>query len=167
MSNEIEICRLMNVISITQKELDQKEKLTHELADKVKNSDEPLAIHDTANAKIKEKQRLVEQLNNELYEKDKTIEKLQKLLRAKQAEERERQFLLEQGRESVGSEQEERKGPTKITKRKEPRMADGGKRFADGPNIDYEGLGQGREIYGSKKASDQPRNVDKLPRKIY
>jgi uncharacterized coiled-coil protein SlyX len=90
MANEIEICRLMNVISITQKELDQKEKLTHELTDKVKNSEESLAIHETANAKIKDKQRLVEQLNNELFEKDKTIEKLQKLLRAKQAEERER-----------------------------------------------------------------------------
>jgi prefoldin subunit 5 len=37
----------------------------------------------------------VEQMNNELYEKDKTIEKLQKLLRAKQTEERERQFMLE------------------------------------------------------------------------
>lgn len=61
----------------------------------MKNSEESLAIHETANAKIKDKQRLVEQLNNELYEKDKTIEKLQRLLRAKQAEERERQFLLE------------------------------------------------------------------------
>lgn len=40
MSNEIEICRLMNVISITQKELDQKEKMTNELNEKVNKSDQ-------------------------------------------------------------------------------------------------------------------------------
>lgn len=82
----------MNVISITQKELDQKEKFTSELNDKVKQSEQSQAIHDTANAKIAEKQKLVEQLNDQLFEKDKKIEQLQKLLRAKQAQEQELKF---------------------------------------------------------------------------
>jgi hypothetical protein len=46
------------------------------LTEKVKSSGQSIDIHDAANNKIKEKQRLVEQMNNELYEKDKTIEKL-------------------------------------------------------------------------------------------
>ena len=80
------------------------------------------------------------------------------MLRAKQTEERERQFMLEQ-RKSY-DDQEETKGPTKIQKRKEPRKADGGKRFEDGPaGIEYEGLGIDREVYGSKKGGEE-RNFD-------
>ena len=75
--------------------------------------------------------------------------------------------MLEQARQSVGSEQEERKGPTKIEKRKEPRKADGGKRFEDGPaGIKYEGQKQGREVYGSKKATEE-RNFDQLLKKTF
>ena len=55
MANEIEICRLMNVVSITQKELDQKEKLHGELSEKIKQSGESIGIADASNAKIKEK----------------------------------------------------------------------------------------------------------------
>lgn len=111
MTNEVEICRLMNVISITQKELDQKEKFTSELNDKVKESEQSQAIHDTANLKIAEKQRLVEQLNEQLFEKDKKIEQLQKLLRAKQAQESEMTF------KAGKPESEEEQKATKIQRK--------------------------------------------------
>jgi len=39
MTNEVEICRLLNIVSVTQKELDQKEKLTIELNEKVQSTD--------------------------------------------------------------------------------------------------------------------------------
>lgn len=89
MTNEVEICRLLNIVSVTQKELDQKEKLTIELNEKVQSTDQAEVIQQAADLKIGEKQKLVEVLNNQLYEKDKQIEQLEKLLRAKEAQKQE------------------------------------------------------------------------------
>lgn len=74
MTNEVEICRLLNIVSVTQKELDQKEKLTIELNEKIQSTDQAEVIQQAADLKIGEKQKLVEDLNNQLYEKDKQIE---------------------------------------------------------------------------------------------
>lgn len=89
MTNEVEICRLLNIVSVTQKELDQKEKLTIELNEKVQSTEQADVIQHAADLKIGEKQKFVEVLNNQLYEKDKQIEQLEKLLRAKEAQKQE------------------------------------------------------------------------------
>jgi hypothetical protein len=74
MANEIDICRLLNVTSVTQKELDQKEKLVQELTEKINSSDVGDHIQQVADLKLEEKKSMIQDMNNQIYEKDKKIE---------------------------------------------------------------------------------------------
>lgn len=94
------------------------------------------------------------------------IDQLEKLLRAKQAQERELAFSLEKGsaqrnshEESKGPLKEPLKGPTKMQKQKQPVSSDA-KKVEDGPiGVEYEG--GPKETYGSKSASGDPRKLEK------
>lgn len=80
MSNEIEICRLSNLTSITKKELEQKEKIHQELLEQIESHDKSSELMAKSDSQIAQKQSNIQTLSNELYEKDKMIEQLNALL---------------------------------------------------------------------------------------
>ena len=101
MRNEIEICRLTNLSSITKKELEQKEKMAQELEDKINEHEKGKKLRSAADVQIKQKHEKIQNLSNDLFEKDKMIEDLEGLPRKKEAQQQEMQMQLEeQGRPS-------------------------------------------------------------------
>ena len=74
MRNEIEICRLTNLSSITKKELEQKEKMAQELEDKINEHEKGKKLRAAADTQIKQKHEKIQNLSNDLFEKDKMIE---------------------------------------------------------------------------------------------
>ena len=74
MGNEIEISKLTNLTSITKKELEQKEKIHHELRENIDNHDDAARLAAQSDRQIASKQSKIEELSNEIYEKDKMIE---------------------------------------------------------------------------------------------
>ena len=89
MRNEVEICRLTNLSSITKKELEQKEKHAQELEEKISKHDKGQKLRAAADGQIKQKQEKIQGLSNDLFEKDKMIEQLEALLRKKEAKQQE------------------------------------------------------------------------------
>ena len=85
MENEIEICRLTNLTSITKKELEQKEKIHQELKENIDAHDNQKQMNEAKDSKIREKQDRIETLSKEVYEKDKMIEQLNALHRKREA----------------------------------------------------------------------------------
>ena len=92
MGNEIEICRLSNLTSITKKELEQKEKIHQELSESIANHEDSAKLMAQADQQIAQKQSNIQELSNELYEKDKMIEQLNALLRQREANEQKMQM---------------------------------------------------------------------------
>ena len=86
MSNEIEICRLNNLTSITKKELEQKEKISMELRANIESHDDGAKLAAASDEQISSKQSKIETLSSDLYEKDKMIEQLNALLRKREAQ---------------------------------------------------------------------------------
>ena len=74
MRNEIEICRLTNLASVTKKELEQKEKMAQELEEKILSHEKGKNVRAQADSEIKQKQDKIQNLSNDLFEKDKMIE---------------------------------------------------------------------------------------------
>ena len=74
MGNEIEVCRLSNLTSITKKELEQKEKIHQELSENIMNHEDSAKLAAQSDGVIAQKQSNIQNLSNELYEKDKMIE---------------------------------------------------------------------------------------------
>ena len=56
MRNEIEICRLTNLASVTKKELEQKEKMAQELEEKILAHEKGKNVRAQADVQIKQKQ---------------------------------------------------------------------------------------------------------------
>ena len=96
MRNEIEICRLTNLASITKKELEQKEKMAQELEEKLMQHEKGKNVRAQADPQIKQKQEKIQNLSNDLFEKDKMIEQMEALLRKKEAQQQEMQMQLEE-----------------------------------------------------------------------
>ena len=74
MRNEIEICRLTNLASVTKKELEQKEKMAQEIEEKILQHKKGKNVRAQADTQIKQKQDKIQNLSNDLFEKDKMIE---------------------------------------------------------------------------------------------
>ena len=124
MTNEIEICRLANMTSITKKELEQKERVQAELKQSIENHEEGARIAAEADQQVAQKQSRVEQLSNELYEKDQMIEQLSALLRQKEAQEQRIQGELDEGNKNDDEDAINKRnfGPTNVSKPKPPNM---------------------------------------------
>jgi len=59
MRNEVEICRLTNLSSITKKELEQKEKMAQELEEKITEHEKGKKLRAAADTQIKKKQEKI------------------------------------------------------------------------------------------------------------
>ena len=59
MRNEIEICRLTNISSITKKELEQKEKMAQELEEKINEHEKGKKLRAAGDTQIKKKQEKI------------------------------------------------------------------------------------------------------------
>jgi hypothetical protein len=74
MKNEIEICKLINLTSISKKELEQKEKKSQELKERINASEHGEKIMYNVDKNIRVKQEKIEKMSRDLHEKDKVIE---------------------------------------------------------------------------------------------
>ena len=117
MKNEVEICRLVNLTSITKKELEQKERVAVDLKAKIKESEKARQMAALADTQIQQKQERVENLNKELHEKDKMIEQLELLLKTKDAQKQQIQMQLTESKQDFSSP---KKSPVKVPIRHKP-----------------------------------------------
>ena len=99
MGNEVEICRLSNLTSITKKELEQKEKIYQELSEQIASHEDSAKLMAQSDQQIAQKQSNIQNLSNELYEKDKMIEQLNALLRQREYQEQRMQMEVDESKQ--------------------------------------------------------------------